>query len=149
MTVIFTILALSFTLSACRTGQGSKTYTRNEAQSSMQVYRGTVVSVADVMIEADQSGTGAIVGGVAGGVAGSTVGGGDGRTLATVAGAILGSAVGAVTEKSMGTKEALEIEVDLEDGRTVVVVQEKDDEFFPGEQVRVIESGYGKYRVRH
>lgn len=131
------------------TRQGSKTYTRSEAQRPLHVTYGTVLSVADVTIEAEETGTGAVAGGVAGGVAGSTIGGGDGRTLATVAGAIIGAAVGSKAEKGMFTKEALEIEVKQDDGQVIVVVQEKDDVFHVGDRVRIIETSYGRLRVRH
>lgn len=136
--------------SGCQTTrQGSKTYTRAEAQRPMHVTYGTVVAVAEVTIEAEESGAGTVVGGVAGGVAGSTIGGGDGRKLATVAGALIGAAIGSKTEKGMFTKNALEIEVKQDDGQVIVVVQEKDDVFHVGDRVRVVEASYGRLRVRH
>ncbi len=131
------------------TRQGSKTYTRAEAQKPMHVQYGTVLSVAEVTIEAEESGVGAAAGGVAGGVAGSTIGGGDGQKLATVAGAIAGAIVGSMAEKEMYTKAALEIEVEQDNGDVIVVVQEKDDVFHVGDRVRIIEASYGRLRVRH
>lgn len=144
------LLAAVLISTGCQTTrQGSKTYTRNEAQRPLNVTYGTVRSIADVTIEAEESGAGAAIGGVAGGVAGSTVGGGDGQKLATVAGAIIGAAVGSMTEKEVFTKEALEIEVEQDNGDIIVIVQEKDDVFMVGDRVRIIEASYGRLRVRH
>jgi len=131
------------------TTQGSKTYTRGEAQRPMQVTYGTVLSVADVRIEAEETGVGAIGGAVVGGIVGSTIGGGRGTKLATTAGAVAGAAAGSAAERMRGTKPALEIEVKLDNGRVVVVVQEKDDQYGKGDRVRVIDSGGGRLRVRH
>lgn len=147
------VLILSIALlaaSGCQsTRQGSKTYTRTEAQRPLHVQYGTVLSVADVTIEAEETGVGAAVGGVAGGVAGSTIGGGDGQKLATVAGAIAGAIVGSIAEKGIYTKAALEIEVKQDNGDVIVVVQEKDDVFHVGDRVRIVETSYGRLRVRH
>jgi outer membrane lipoprotein SlyB len=131
----------------CQTSQGSKTYTRGQAQNPMQIYYGTVLRVSDVTIESNPSGVGAGAGGVVGGVVGSTIGKGSGRVLATTAGALAGAAAGAAAEKAVGTKPALEIEVELDDGRLMVIVQEKDDVFNVGDRVRLIQSG-GTMRVR-
>jgi len=112
------------------------------------VYTGTVLHVAEVTIEPEETGAGAAAGGVAGGVAGSTVGSGGGRKLAAVGGAIAGAVVGAAVERGVTTRPALEIEVELDDGRIIVVVQEADDEFIVGDRVRVIVDQAGTTRVR-
>lgn len=114
----------------------------------MTVTRGTVIQVAEVQIERDETGIGAGAVGVAGGVVGSTIGGGRGTRLASVGGALGGAAAGSAIENVRNTKAALEIEVDLDDGRYLVNVQEADDMFSPGEQVRVVEGSDGRVRVR-
>ncbi len=150
LSIIPLIALLALFASGCQTtSQGSKTYTRAEAQKPLSVTYGTIISVADVTIAREESGGGAVAGGVAGGIAGSTIGGGDGRTLATAAGVLIGAAIGSKTEQEMGKKDALEIEVEQDDGQIFVIVQEKDDEFLPGDRVRIIETQYGKLRVRH
>lgn len=145
---ILIVFFLFFTFAGCQTSQGSKTYTRSQAQSPMTVYSGTILKVADVQIQSEQTGAGAVVGGVAGGVLGSTVGSGRGRTLATLGGALAGSAAGSAAEKSAATKPAYEIEVELDNGRILVVVQEKDDIFAVGDRVRIMENRDGTMRVR-
>jgi outer membrane lipoprotein SlyB len=145
----FALLFMVSTIFGClATSQGSKTYTRGQAQTAMEVYYGTILKVAEVQIEAETTGAGAVGGGVAGGVIGSTIGRGRGRTLATAAGALAGAAAGSAAEKSGGTRPALEIEVELDDGRLMVIVQEKDDEFAVGDRVRLLKSPDGKMRVR-
>ena len=136
-------------MAGCQNSQGSKTYRSTDAQRAMHVSYGTVLTVADVYIEKEQSPVGTIVGAVVGGVVGSTIGDGDGRKLATAGGALAGAAIGSAAEKGIGTKNGLELEVELDSGEILIIVQEKDDVFIPGERVRVIDSGYGRLRVRH
>jgi outer membrane lipoprotein SlyB len=138
----------SVTMSCQTTSQGSKTYTRGQAQTALTVYYGTVLRVAEVQIQAETTGVGAVAGGVVGGIVGSTIGSGRGRRLATTGGALGGAAAGSAAEKARATRSALEIEVELDDGRLMVIVQEKDDEFAVGDRVRLLQSPDGKMRIR-
>jgi len=143
------ITGLALLNTGCETtNQGSKTYTRGQAQTAMQVYYGTVLSVADVTIASEETGGGAVAGGLVGGIIGSTVGGGRGSKLATTAGALGGAAAGSAAEKARGKQAGLEVEVELDDGRIMVIVQGKDDEYRVGDRVRIVESGDGTLRVR-
>lgn len=143
------VLISLFLISGCQpTGSASRTYSRDQAQVAMSVYSGTILKVADVQIQNDQSGVGAVVGGVAGGVVGSTIGSKRTKTIATTAGALAGLAGGAAAEKAMGTKTGLELEVELDNGRIIVIVQEKDDAFAVGDRVRILEGADGSMRVR-
>ena len=147
----FLVLILSLTLIVigCQTtSQGSKTYTRQQAQRALTVYSGTVLKVAEVQIQAEPTGAGTVAGGVTGGVIASTIGKGRGSRLAATAGALAGAAAGGAAEKAKATRPALEIEVELDDGRLIVIVQEKDDEFAVGDRVRVLQSSDGTMRVR-
>jgi outer membrane lipoprotein SlyB len=146
---IISILIAAAALSGCNTtGQGSKTYTRGQAQAAMSVEYGIVESVADVTIETKESGAGAVIGGVVGAVVGSTIGGGDGTKLATAAGALGGAAAGSAAEKMRGKKSGVEIQVKLDSGKTIVVVQAKDEEYVVGERVRILQTNDGTIRVR-
>jgi len=143
------VLSLTLVVIGCQTtSQGSKTYTRGQAQTALTVYYGTVLKVAEVQIQAETTGVGAVGGGVVGGIVGSTIGSGRGSTLAATAGALAGAAAGSAAEKARATRPALEIEVELDDGRLMVVVQEKDDEFAVGDRVRLLQSPDGKMRIR-
>lgn len=147
---IYSLLAIiMLALTGCETSsQGSKTYTRGQAQQQMEVYTGTVRNVAKVTIEAEETRGGSAVGAIAGGVVGSTAGSGRGSTLAAVGGSLLGGVVGSQAEKNMRTKAALELEVELDDGRILVIVQEEDDVFVDGDSVRVVVDSRGVSRVR-
>jgi outer membrane lipoprotein SlyB len=146
---IISILIAAAALSGCdTTGQGGKTYTRGQAQAAMSVEYGIVESVADVTIETKESGAGAVIGGVVGAVVGSTIGGGDGTKLATAAGAVGGAAAGSAAEKMRGKKSGVEIQVKLDSGKTIVVVQAKDEEYVVGERVRILQTNDGAIRVR-
>lgn len=139
-------------LTGCETtSQAGAVYSRGEAQTPLIVHYGTVLNVAQVQIESEETGAGAAIGAIVGGIIGSTIGGGDGKKLATTGGVIAGAAAGSAIEKSSNTKTAVEVEVELDDGRLMVIVQEVDQslQLYPGARVRVIESGYGRYRVRN
>jgi outer membrane lipoprotein SlyB len=147
---LFSFIAIAtVTLTGCDTAsQGSKTYTRGQAQQQMKVYTGTVLNVAQVTIEPETTGGGAVAGAATGGIVGSTIGNGRGSTLASVGGALLGTAVGAKAEQKIRTKAGLELEVELDDGRILVIVQEADDVFLVGDRIRVIVDSKGVSRVR-
>lgn len=146
-TALLSLLAVAFT--GCETSsQGSKTYTRGQAQQQLEVFTGTVLNVAKVTIEPEETGGGSAIGAVAGGVAGSTVGNGRGSTLTARGGSLAGGLAGSKAEQSMRTKPALELEVELDDGRIIVIVQEEDDTFLIGDRVRVVVDARGVSRVR-
>lgn len=144
------VLSIIIVCAGCTsTSQGSKTYTRTQAQSALTVYFGTVLNAADVNIQTETKGVvGGIAGAVLGGVVGSTIGGGSGRAVATTAGALGGAAAGSAIEGNMNIKPGVELEVELDDGRLMIIVQEKDDEYAVGDRIRVIEAPDGTLRVR-
>ena len=147
--IVVVAFLLTFVMAGCQsTSQGSKTYTRGQAQTAMQVYYGTVLSVADVTIAKKETGVGAVGGAVVGGILGSTIGSGRGKKLATTGGVLAGAAAGSAAEKGAGKKAGLEVEVELDDGRIMVVVQEKDDQYAVGDRVRIIQGNDGTMRVR-
>ena len=135
-------------VSGCASSRGGKVYSRDQARTAQQVYYATVIRVEEVTIEGREGGVGGVAGGVVGGFLGNTIGGGSGKGLATAAGAVGGMVAGAAAEKAATTKAALEIEVERDDGRMMVVVQEKDDEFAAGDRVRLIGGSGGEWRVR-
>lgn len=107
-----------------------------------------VESVRQVKLEGTKSPVGTAGGAVVGGIAGNQVGHGAGQAIATVVGAIVGGIAGSAAEEGITRKNGLEITVKLDSGPLVAVVQEADEEFHPGDKVRLIESG-GTTRVSH
>jgi outer membrane lipoprotein SlyB len=144
------MLALAaFTLSGCMPSSTSgSVYSRDQARTSHSVYYGTILRVEEVTIEGTQSGAGTVAGGVMGGVLGSAVGSGSGRGIATAGGAILGGLAGSAIEKGATTAVGLELEVELDSGELVLIVQEKDGLYRVGDRVRVIKDARGASRVR-
>ncbi|MEI6321027.1 MAG: glycine zipper 2TM domain-containing protein [Pseudomonadota bacterium] len=139
-------LASALVLSACAPGQGANTYSRNQARTEQSVRMGTVEGVRTVRLEGTRTPIGTLAGGVVGGVAGSAVGGGRGSTIATVIGAVAGGLAGSAIEEGATRKDGLEITVRLDNGNMIAITQEADEQFKPGERVRVL-SGGGVSRV--
>lgn len=135
--------------SGCASSTSGNVYSRETTRRAQEVQTGTVQSVDAVEIQGERSGVGAVAGGAAGGVAGSTIGRGSGSTLAAVGGALAGAAAGAFAEEEITGAKGQEITVQLESGKTIVVVQEADTEFQPGDRVRVITAPDGTTRVRY
>jgi len=135
-------------LGACASSNSGSAYSRDEARKVQTVKMGVVESVRTVKLEGTKSPVGTAGGAVVGGVAGSTLGGGKGQAIATVLGAIIGGLAGSAAEEGLTRKDGLEITVKLDSGTMIAVVQEADDQFQPGERVRILESG-GTTRVSH
>lgn len=145
--VLFFMTAV-FCVTSCGPSRSGNVYTSDQAMRAHTFVAGTVESVKAVTIESGKDpAAGAVIGGVAGGVLGSTVGSGSGSTIAAVAGALAGAAGGAMAEKQLNTKPALEIVVAQDNGQNIVVVQQADVPFAPGDRVRVITSPDGTTRV--
>jgi len=139
--------ATMITIAGCASSS-SNVYTYDQTMRAQTVDTGTVESVKSIIIQASNPPiVGGAVGGVTGGVLGSTVGGGHGRDVATIVGALAGAALGAAIEREAGTKNGLEIVVNLDSGRTIVVVQEADVPMYPGDRVRILTAPDGTTRI--
>lgn len=147
ISILFVLVLAGST--GCVSSRSGAVYSRDQARAAVEVFNGVVEEVREIMIEGTQTPLGAIAGGVMGGVLGSGVGGGKGRDIATAAGAIGGAGVGAMAEERLTRRRGLEIQVRLDDGRTMVVVQEADVAFSPGDRVRVLRGHDNVHRVRH
>ena len=145
---IAAVLVSSIALLAGCASQSGSSYSREQTRHEMTVRMGVVDSVRHVTIEGTKSPVGAGAGAVIGGVAGSTVGQGNGSNIGAILGAIAGGVAGAAVEEKATKKEGLEITVKLENGSYVAITQEADEEFKPGERVRIL-SGDGATRVSH
>lgn len=144
---IIVIAAFALFLTGCASSRSGEVYSRDHARKAHTVETGTVESVKQIVIEGTKTPIGTAAGGVAGGVLGSTVGSGSGRTVATVLGALAGAAAGTAAEEGITRKDGLEIVVKKDSGQTIVVVQEADVAFVPGDRVRIIVGPDGTTRV--
>jgi outer membrane lipoprotein SlyB len=146
---ILTILCLGALLAACASSNSGGAYSRNQTRQVQTVKMGVVESVRPVKIEGTGSPVGTGTGAVIGGIAGNSMGGGSGRAITTVIGAVAGGLVGAAAEEGITREDGVEITVQLDKGGDMIaIVQEADEQFYPGDRVRVMEGG-GVTRVSH
>ena len=146
--VLTTLLGAATALGGCASTSSGDVYNARQARQEMTVRLGVVESVRKVSLEGSKSGVGTIAGAAVGGVASSNLGGGKGQTIATVLGAVAGGLLGNVLEEQGTRKLGLEITVKLDNGELKAVTQEADEDFKPGERVRLL-SGGGTTRVSH
>lgn len=145
---LIVLVALTTLLAACASSNSGSAYSRDEARKTQTVKTGVVESVRSVKIEGTKTPVGTATGAVVGGVAGSTVGHGKGSVIAAVVGAVAGGLAGSAIEEGVTRNDGIEITVKLDSGGLVAIVQEADEQFHPGEKVRILESG-GTSRVSH
>ena len=145
---IITCLALNLlTLSCANASLQPDTYERDAVQRVSNVLYGEIVSMKEVKIEGDTK-SGTIVGGLVGAAAGSGVS--DSKPESEI-GAVLGGAIGATLggnlSKNIRAVDGLQLTINMDDGRTISVVQEVGSyNFSIGDLVEVI-STKGKTRV--
>jgi outer membrane lipoprotein SlyB len=145
--IIAAMLAAALLTGCAQRGLGGGDYSRSQTRGEMNVRLGTVETVRDVVIDANNSGTGTLAGAALGGVAGSTLGRGDRASAAgAIAGVVIGGIIGSATEKSANDRKGIEVTVKLEGGKLIAITQEKDEEFRVGDRVRIL-SGQGVTRV--
>ena len=142
------VLAMALLMGACASSNSGGVYQRGEARQIQTVKTGVVESVRQVKLEGTKTPIGGGAGAVVGGVAGSTVGGGRGQIITSVLGAVVGGLAGAAAEEGLTRKDGIEVTVKLDSGNLIAVVQEADEQFSPGDKVRIVESG-GVARVTH
>jgi outer membrane lipoprotein SlyB len=147
---ITTILCLILILAAgCASSRSGKVYSRDQARTVQTVYLGTVERVEWVQIEGTKGPWGAIVGGALGAAIGSSIGRGWGQVVGGTAGAVAGGLAGSAVEEEVTKRDGLEIDVRLDNGNSVVIVQEADTAFRIGDRVRVLTGPDGTARVTY
>jgi len=147
-TKLFLVATLSVLVAACASSNSGSVYKRDDARKVQTVKTGVVESVRSVKLEGTKSPVGTVAGGAVGGIAGSTIGHGRGSAIGAVIGAVAGGIAGSAVEEGVTRKDALEITVKLDGGSMIAIVQEADEQFHPGEKVRIVENGETS-RVTH
>jgi outer membrane lipoprotein SlyB len=145
---LFTFGLISVFLGACASSNSGSVYSRDDARKVQTVKTGVVESVRQVKLEGTKSPVGTVAGGAVGGIAGGSIGHGRGSAVGAVVGAVAGALAGAALEEGVTRKDALEITVKLDGGGLIAIVQEADEAFNIGENVRIIENG-STSRVSH
>jgi len=148
-TALLSTLAAMVLLSACAAPSSSGTvYSASEARREQIVRMGVVESVREVSIQREPSGVGTIAGAVVGGIAGSDIGKGKGSSVGSVLGAVVGGMAGSAIENQTKLVKGFELTVRLDSGELRAYVQEADEQFKPGDRVRLVSTG-GTVRVTH
>lgn len=126
----------------------SKSYPRHTTMTAMNVRMGRVLAVEEVLIEGQNGVIGVWGGATVGRAAGHTLGGGSGRHVAAAVGGVIGAVAGQAIEKKLTSEQGLEITVEMDNGQVLAIVQGKQEQFAPGERVRIL-MGQGSARVKH
>ncbi len=145
--LLTSLFAAVLLLQACASPSSGKIYSPREARVAWDVRQGRVIAIDDAVIEGRSTALGRIGGGYIGYEAGRTVGGGSGRKVAGAVGAVAGAVAGQAIEKAATREEAWQFTVELDGGRTIAVVQARDQKFEIGERVRVFMRRDGAARV--
>ncbi|OCG09016.1 hypothetical protein A9G13_02865 [Gilliamella sp. wkB178] len=150
MKKVVTLAVLVALLSGCSNSDiySGDVYTTDQAKQVQQVSYGTIVSVRPVKIQANATDgknnniIGSLGGAALGGVLGNTIGNGTGRVLAIATGAIGGAMVGGAIEDKASQANAVELEINREDGGNIVIIQKgSTKDFYAGQNVRLVTNG--------
>lgn len=133
------LLGGALVIPSCSQYSALNTYKANDIGGTQEVKQGVVQSVTPVLINPENNNAGMALGAVAGGLGGSTLGKGTGSTLFTAGGAIAGAMIGSQADKAINQTEGLRINVKLNDGKTMSVVQPKSKgvHIYAGQYVQV------------
>lgn len=135
------VLATTVLLAGCPASTSGSAYTREQTRTPQEVQLGVVESVREVQIEGTKTPIGPAAGAVIGGVAGSSLGKGKGSTIGAVVGAVAGGLAGGAIEEGVTRSKGLEITVKLDNGRLLAVTQNADENFRPGDRIRILTGG--------
>lgn len=135
------VLATTVLLAGCPASTSGSAYTREQTRTPQEVQLGVVESVREVQIEGTKTPIGPAAGAVIGGVAGSSLGKGKGSTIGAVVGAVAGGLAGGAIEEGVTRNKGLEITVKLDNGRLLAVTQNADENFRPGDRIRILTGG--------
>jgi outer membrane lipoprotein SlyB len=146
--LVASAVVISALLAGCASpGVGGGDYSRGQVRGEQSVRLGVVEGVRDVIIDANDTGTGTLAGAAIGGIAGSTVGGGRRANAAgAIAGAVVGGLIGNAVEKNNNDRQGVEVTIRLEGGKIIAITQGKDEDFRVGDRVKIL-SGQGATRV--
>ncbi|MBV8679603.1 MAG: glycine zipper 2TM domain-containing protein [Aquitalea sp.] len=134
-------------LAGCATSDSATVYSQGQMRHAQTVQLGTVISVNNVKMEGQNNELLTLGGAALGGLAGSNIGGGKGAIAGGIVGALAGGFGANAAQRTIGSKNALEVTVKLDDsGRMVSIVQDADIPLNVGQRVRLLTGG-GNDRV--
>lgn len=141
--VAFGMISTMFIAAGCTDLHSGDVYEGNQTGVVQNVSFGTITSVRQVTIQDDSSNApvGALAGAVVGGVLGNAIGHGTGRSIATVGGAVAGGLAGNAIQNQTGKTKGMEVEIRMDNGQTISIVQTYDPKFQAGLRVRLTQTG--------
>ena len=128
--------AMALSITSCTNFGSPNTYNLNEIGGAQETYTGTVTSVENVKIQANNANTGTGIGAVAGGLTGAMFGGGNAKFATAAGGAILGGIAGNQIDKAVNVR--LDQKRNGTRNYTVVQVASRNNPIQVGQRVRVI-----------
>jgi outer membrane lipoprotein SlyB len=150
MRVVILGLAVALWLAGCASSTSGSVYSPRDTRTAWDVDYGRVTDVDIVKIEGEATEYGKIGGGYIGYETGRAIGNNSGHTaedLGGAVGAVAGALVGSAVEKAVTSHDGYQITVQLDGGRTIAIVQAKDQSFAVGERVKIYSRHDGAARV--
>lgn len=141
--IVFGVVGLAVLAGGCSSPSSSRpVYGAGEVNQVQTQELGTIISVEAVTIEGD-TGQRTSMGQSVGSSVGRTIArGGDPVTAAAGAvGSVVGSIAGTSVERVASRREGQKIQVAMDDGTTITVVQENNPPFVGGERIRLVKTG--------
>lgn len=124
------------------TYRASESYSRYDANQTMNVEYGTVRELRHVNMRGYSDGVGAVTGAVIGGITGNAVSGRWDKGLGTMLGILVGGLVGTTAQQNMTQQAGWELILQLDSGRTVAIaVPATSTQFVVGQRVKLMEGG--------
>lgn len=120
------LIVASLLVAGCARSSTS-TYEAVDVGRTIETAQGSVVSSRTVKIKGESSNVGPVAGGAVGAAGtGLAMGGRSGTGWAAILGAVVGAGIGYAAEQQMNNREGIEYIVQMDDGRTVTIVQNTD-----------------------
>jgi len=128
MKAVAGLLAGALALAGCA-HPSSSTYDSGDVGRTIETTQGSVVSSRPVRISGEANAVGPVAGGALG-AAGSALAF-QGSGLVAVIGGVLGAGVGYLTQQQLNNREGIEYVLQMDDGRTVTLVQNRTSDEAP------------------
>lgn len=158
LVIVLGVLLLSLLAGCGGSGRTVNHFPRGHTGLAHTLEKGRIVSQQSVVIDGSSSLVGTSIGAAVGTAAGAAASGSieDERDLrqtigASAVGGAVGAIVGQVIEKKLTERHGQELQIELEDGERLVVIQEVENKrpFQDGEKVLVYTTQSGVSRVYH
>jgi outer membrane lipoprotein SlyB len=135
-------------VTACTPNISSDHYVVEEAGRSQQVVYGKIVKARPVEVAAHNDGNGTLVGTASGATVGSAIGDSTrANVLGALGGAVFGGVLGNQIGKRAGTQTGIEYIVNLDNGKTISIVQGAKPPLQVGQRVMLMTGGNSKDRL--